>query len=227
MDDLKPLKGLTKVLIRMLWIYAFILACAVIADFYWWIEYSRLPPDRDISEVFVPSDIINALVSLLQTGFFIATAVFFLKWIYRINKNLGVLSSTRMEFTPGWSVGWYFIPLANLFKPYQAMKEIWVTAHREWTAKSSILGWWWFLWLISTYVSSIAGNLILKAETIDAYTASLIAYIISDGLDIVLTIVALLLIRQISTAYEKNYGADDRTEGDLAVSEYARNLGAG
>lgn len=29
-----------------------------------------------------------------------------------------------MEFTPGWAVGWFFVPIANLFKPYQVVAEI-------------------------------------------------------------------------------------------------------
>jgi len=70
------------------------------------------------------------MVAATETGcvyFLLAIflGVIFLRWIYRTNKNLHVLSSEHMTFSPGWSLGWYFIPVANLFKPYQAMKEIW------------------------------------------------------------------------------------------------------
>ena len=29
------------------------------------------------------------------------------------------------RFSPGWSVGWWFIPALNLLRPYQVIKEIW------------------------------------------------------------------------------------------------------
>lgn len=50
--------------------------------------------------------------------------VIFCVWVYRANVNADALVSGATEFTPGWAVGWFFIPLANLFKPYQAVSEI-------------------------------------------------------------------------------------------------------
>lgn len=232
MDQLKPLSGLTRLLTRMLYIYTFIVGCAILADIYWWIEYANYSSSQDVSEVYLASDMVNGVVGITQSGVYIALAVIFLKWIYRINKNLSVRSSTRMEFTPGWSIGWYFIPFANLFKPYQAMKEIWKSAHQEWAVKSSILGWWWFLWLTSSYVSRIAAKLILNADTLDGYTAATLAYLMSDGIDIALNIVALMLVLKISKAYEENYGAKEKSNDaklidtliDTSASDYEKNL---
>ena len=63
------------------------------------------------------------------------------------------LGSPGLRFTPGWAVGWYFVPIANLWKPYQAMKEIWRASKNpgNWQAEttSGFLGWWWFWWIIS------------------------------------------------------------------------------
>ena len=48
----------------------------------------------------------------------------FCVWIRRANVNADALVASGMEFTPGWAVGWFFVPFANLYKPYQAMAEI-------------------------------------------------------------------------------------------------------
>ena len=63
------------------------------------------------------------LINLIISGFLI------LKWIHRANYNSHRLGAENMEFTSGWSIGYYFIPILALFKPYQAMKEIWQTSH--------------------------------------------------------------------------------------------------
>lgn len=59
--------------------------------------------------------------------------------------------SDEMFISPGWAVGWYFVPFANLFKPLQAMKEIWLESNRAGTSYesrgSAILGWWWGLFV--------------------------------------------------------------------------------
>jgi len=33
-----------------------------------------------------------------------------------------------MEYTPGWSVGWFFVPLYNFYKPYRAITELYLAS---------------------------------------------------------------------------------------------------
>ena len=84
------------------------------------------------------------LIAIAYLVVFIVSGFLILKWIYRANYNARQLGASGMKFTPGWSVGWYFIPIFTLWKPYQAMKEIWKASHapNDWTnaATSSILG---------------------------------------------------------------------------------------
>ena len=34
-----------------------------------------------------------------------------------------------MTFTPGWIAGWFFVPIMNLFRPYEAVKELYGERH--------------------------------------------------------------------------------------------------
>ena len=47
----------------------------------------------------------------------------FLMWVHRTYRNLPALGAKVLDTTPGWAVGWYFIPIAFLFKPCQSMAE--------------------------------------------------------------------------------------------------------
>ncbi len=49
----------------------------------------------------------------------------FLMWLFRTYKNLEPLGSENIRFTPGWSVGWWFIPFANLVMPFKAVRGVW------------------------------------------------------------------------------------------------------
>lgn len=51
--------------------------------------------------------------------------VLLLIWIYRSARNLLALGIQGMRFSPGWSVGWFFIPFANLIVPPMVLIEIW------------------------------------------------------------------------------------------------------
>ncbi len=202
---MKPLSKLTRLLAVLLKVNIGLLIMAVLADVYSWIQYSRLGPGVNANETFLASDFVSMVVGLLQFLMAIFLGVTFLRWIYRANKNLHSLSSDPMIFSPGWAVGWYFIPIANLFKPYQAMKEIWVVAQRGAAQDASLVGWWWFLWIVSNFLGRITLKLTLRANDAKSFSLSAVAQIFSDGLDIPLNVVALMLVIAIARAYERNF----------------------
>ncbi len=49
------------------------------------------------------------------------TAAFFLVWVYRAHANVHALGFNELKFSPGWAVGWWFIPFFNLVQPARAM----------------------------------------------------------------------------------------------------------
>lgn len=87
----------------------------------------------------------------------VVTAVLLAAWTHRANHNARELGAADMEFTPMWAAGWYFVPIAFFWKPYQVMQEIWrasvdPSAWRE-APVSPLLRWWWGLWIAWMYVS--------------------------------------------------------------------------
>ncbi len=211
----KPLAKLTRLLVFLLKVQIGLLALAIPADFYGWFEYSNLAPNMEVEETLLTSDIANAVMGLLQFPLAIFIGITFLRWIYRANKNLRILSSVPMDFSPGWSIGWYFIPIANLFKPYQAMKEIWLVAHRGGENGSSILGWWWFLWLVSNSLGRLAMRLALRENNAQGYVHSAMANLASDAMDVFLNVFAIMLVTAIAKAYAENYVEPDAAANDV------------
>ena len=98
----------------------------------------------------------QGIIGIAYLAVFIISGIIILKWIYRANYNARKLGAQNMKFTPGWSVGWYFIPIFMLWKPYQAMKEIWKASINpdDWgnVNVSSILSWWWVFWLVNGFL---------------------------------------------------------------------------
>lgn len=108
------------------------------------------------------------IFALLRIPLFISTVVFFLIWEYRAFNNLSALKAGNLEFSPGWAVGWWFIPFANLIKPFQAMRELWNESDPEYDAESflsvsagapTIMGFWWAFWLLSNFAHQIANKI--------------------------------------------------------------------
>jgi hypothetical protein len=84
---------------------------------------------------------------------FVATVVVWCVWPHRSQRNAIQLTTGGLQFTPGWAVGWWFIPIANLWKPFQAVRELWKASHGgdvwQRVATWSVIGWWWGIWLAS------------------------------------------------------------------------------
>ena len=147
------------------------------------------------------SDARQRAIGMLQIIMFVITGIVFLCWIYRANHNARQLGAAGMRFSPGWSIGWYFIPIANFWKPYQAMKEIWRAsadpAHWQDYPRGSILPWWWFCFLLANVTGTISFRLARAAKDIPMLITTDVAIIIANVAAIVLSLVAIALVGQI------------------------------
>ena len=156
----------------------------------------------------------QALIGLLQVLLVIGTAIPFLIWFYRVHKNLPILGQTGLLFSPGWAVGFFFVPLFNLVRPFQAMRAAWhgsdpsrigldVTSHKtdfgSRLGTPSLVGWWWALFLVSNFVANIAGRLFLTPNQAapELQTGSILM-VVSDMLDIPSALVAIRLVSHLT-----------------------------
>src|SRR5687768_18560933 len=64
-----------------------------------------------------PLVLMAGLIYLAFTAVFVVSIITVALWIHRAHANLTEVGHDSLEFTPGWAVGWYFIPFANLVKP--------------------------------------------------------------------------------------------------------------
>lgn len=197
------LTSLTNFLKTMLWISLGITVLSLLSDF---MQINLL--SGSFSQARAESnDARQQMVGIIYLGALIVTGIAFLKWIYRANSNCHGLGAQGMEFSAGWSIGYYFIPFVNLYKPYRAMKEIWSvsTNPAKWENEkaSPLLKWWWALWLISGFIGQISFRLTMRADTVSSLLALTNVSIISGIIDIPLYIVAVSLISTISTMQEK------------------------
>jgi hypothetical protein len=95
----------------------------------------------------------SAILSIASMILWLGTIVAFAMWTHRVAMNLPALGSRRLQYTPGWAVGWFFIPLANFVMPYFVAAEIWRESDPEQTdpqavkTTSPLVSGWWFSYM--------------------------------------------------------------------------------
>lgn len=110
--------------------------------------------EADRSDDRVAAFTIVAVVVLVVTG------IVWVVWQHRGQANLHAVGLREITFSPGWAVGWWLIPFANLVKPFQTVRELWKASggdERWWQIRTwPVIGWWWALWITAAVLNRAA-----------------------------------------------------------------------
>jgi hypothetical protein len=189
---------LTLFLQRLLWISVMVACIALVDDVaeFVQVQVGQLAPDQVAN-----NDPIQGVVGLLQLGLGIVTGIAFLKWIYRAYKNIQGFGAEGLRFSPGWAVGYYFIPILSLIRPVQVMGEIWRASEdpRNWQERpgSWLIASWWTLFLLYTGITQVSVEIAIQASTNDQWTLAAVLAILGDLFSIPLSIAALRLVTEV------------------------------
>jgi hypothetical protein len=114
----------------------------------------------------------NAIIGRAIMAIVLGEIIAFCMFTYRAGGNAHSYGQMPMESSPGWAVGWYFIPMVSLWKPYQALVEIWRASEPAADERlelrlapvPGLLPAWWgaflvhnLLWQISSWIGQAHG----------------------------------------------------------------------
>jgi hypothetical protein len=152
------------------------------------------------------NDTRHRMIALFQFISFVVTVIAWLTWQHRAYGLLSLASSIPTTFTPGWAIGWWFVPFANVFRPYQVMKEMWLRSAAtdgggtvDGLEAPNVIKWWWGSWLIAGFVANTSFRMAVGANTIDQLLWSTVLGMVDDSVTILVACLALVIISRIST----------------------------
>ena len=203
--------GLSRLVVILLYVD---IAAAVVSTLAAAVEfraYGALPGDTAATFGGGPDlppmvEVIRGLGGLVQVLAFLVVGFFILKWIYRTSRNAHALAK-GLTITPPWAVGWFFVPIAFLFKPYQAFRETWQVSSNPaaWASEPtpSLLGWWWGRWLVSNILGNISSRISFSAKTVDLQMISDAVEVASTLMSIPADLVFIVVVQRLSRMQTK------------------------
>ncbi len=135
--------------------------------------------------------------------------IFFLRWFHQCYKNLSSLEVGELDHTPGWAVGWFFVPFANLVKPYSVAHEMWHSSEIKGDDEDKDSNWvvisWWLFFLLSSFVDRYVLRKTNKAESLEDYLDIVPIDIASSLISIIGAILAINFVKRLSQRQAKRF----------------------
>ena len=136
---------------------------------------------------------------------YLAALVLFCCWVYRAYANLVPLGAPRPRFSPGWAVGYFFIPLVMLVRGLQVMRDLWIESQPLPVERSApallerrapLVGWWWAMCIINMLASRSEHS--PPHWTRDEWLAHNTQLMIGIGIDIAAAVLFIAVVRGIA-----------------------------
>lgn len=151
---------------------------------------------------------LTGVLGLAAIGVYIATVVVFLMWLYRVSNNVAAFGK-RTQNSSGWAVGSFFVPIINLFVPYQSVKDIWKNSEPTGAGDAFSYGVsppgffpaWWGFWIASNIASNAYFRMTMAEAPLDA---SAMVGILSEILSIAAAAFAIQVVREIDRRQEES-----------------------
>jgi eukaryotic-like serine/threonine-protein kinase len=165
-------------------------------------------------------------VSLFQLIGFVAVAVAFIVWLFRAYGNLPVLGIVKPRYARAWTIGAWFVPIANLIIPKHLTNDVWRAgdpglAHGEpgWQKRqvAATLHLWWAANLVGGALIRLGTTQLGNATGFEEARNAVIVDALGQGITAVAALAAIWVIRH-STDRQEARASALRGAGALPAS---------
>jgi len=203
----------------LIWV---IMGLDIISVYSSYLQYNLLSGVQNSEEItdsmLTINDVRELLLSIVYLVVFIISGITFIKWFRRAYYNLSRITSC--EYSEEWASWTWFIPIINLFRPYQIMKEMDKKTIAFLGSKnlnstennSQLIGLWWGLWVVSNYIGNYIFKVSFKDDTIENLMNSTIADIVLSLIGIPLAIITVKVIKSYALKEEKLFEIGRKSE---------------
>lgn len=143
-------------------------------------------------------------IQILRLFVSVVLGISLLVWLNAAYDNLHHVGSRVTRFTSGWAVGFWLIPVFNLFRPCQVIKELWWRSrngNREVTlgteTRLPLVSAWWSCWLLAILLARISSDRVLLSRDLTPVVSFVNSVMAPEIARVVAAILAFLVVRRI------------------------------
>jgi hypothetical protein len=139
-----------------------------------------------------------SLLSMATAFAYLASAIAFLRWLSRAVDNVPPLTGLTPRRSPRGAIGWWFVPIAYLFIPYQIVTDTSRRLDPDRRPTGAIHIAWWLLFIAGLVQSQIAARLVTAAGAdVQMIQFSMVVELMASLATAVSGILLILIIRRV------------------------------
>jgi Domain of unknown function (DUF4328) len=105
-----------------------------------------------IADSLLPPQLLNKVLALLASNVQLAAAILVIVWLWRTIKNIEAFPGRHTGMGPGWAIGAWFVPIANIWLPFRLMLQV---------AAEELSGGWFLPAIVVWWVSYLTSSLMV------------------------------------------------------------------
>jgi len=162
----------------------------------------RIGAGENVSDAQLDAnDTRQGMIGLAQTALYLACMITFISWLHLAYKNMEAISPPFRRFGTGWAIGSWFVPILNVWRPKQIVNDVWDSGSPAKKAPPWLML-WWLGFLVSGVLGRIAFPELGADPTLEELRSDSVNYIVSDGFDVVVLALAILVVRVLTRRQE-------------------------
>jgi hypothetical protein len=136
------------------------------------------------------ADALYRTAGQIQGATFLACAIGFIVWFFWMRRCAGLLGPDRFRNGPGWAVGCWFVPVANLWMPYRVAIDMWGASTRlpgdgePYKVSFWPVNLWWGLFVTTTLFQRFAGQRYENADALSEIRDAVLQVMVGDILEV-------------------------------------------
>lgn len=209
MGDTSLFEKLGRWLHRLLGVYGAVVAVEVLAGLVVTAALAgveTLEPGAGRTQIAGISLLVMAGAGFFELAAYIVIAVLFLRFLYKAVQQAKGFTTPYSYASPGWAVGYWFIPFINLYRPFQAVKALFKACATQAgdeakpAAGEQLLSAWWAMFLVANMVAWMFAESATDMSTPAGITAYTEYSIVSNVLLLVATFLFWQVLKRLVTA---------------------------
>ncbi len=181
-------------------------------------QFADAPRQVDLSDA-ERSDTLILVSTFGPLDMLLLTGMLFITWLYQAHRSDRV-EPAYLERSSGWAIGGWFVPVLNLWRPYQMVTDIRRGVRGPLSLGTGTQVVWWVLWVASSISDRVTARMwpddpdLGPREYGEKLASAADAEVMSSVLVIASAVLAILVVRQITklvAASEHGVRADAQT----------------